>query len=80
MFPPQDKLLGIIRDKLAHTKDGSSLQSLTEAGFQTAEELEQHTLLFTSALVPKAIASMLTSFLIATGGSEKVSGGTSGPL
>ncbi|XP_033633336.1 putative cytochrome P450 120 [Asterias rubens] len=67
----KDKLLGIIRDKLAHTKDGSSLQSLTEAGFQTAEELEQHTLLFTSALVPKAIASMLTSFLIATGGSEK---------
>ncbi|XP_038071152.1 putative cytochrome P450 120 [Patiria miniata] len=65
------KLLEIIHERLAHIQDGSLLEQMTQAGFQTTAEMEQHTLLFTSALVPKALASMMTSFVLATGGPDK---------
>ncbi|XP_022091800.1 uncharacterized protein LOC110979924 isoform X2 [Acanthaster planci] len=69
----KEKLLEIIREKLEHVQDGSLLQQMTQAGFQTEAEMEQHMLLFTSALVPKALASMMTSFLLAIAGPDKKS-------
>ena len=43
-----------------------------EAGFKDEEEASHHILLFVSALIPKALASMLTSFCIATSGLDQV--------
>ena len=43
-----------------------------DAGFKDEEETLHHILLFASALIPKALASLLTSFCIATSGADKV--------
>ncbi|XP_030841572.1 putative cytochrome P450 120 isoform X2 [Strongylocentrotus purpuratus] len=62
----KDKLLERIRDRLAsQTDEGSFLTRAREAGFKDHAELEQHILPFVSALVPKAIASLLASFTLA---------------
>ena len=50
----------------------SFIADAKEAGFKDEEEAAHHILLFVSALIPKAIASMLTSFFIATSGPDKV--------
>lgn len=61
----KDRLLEIIRDRLAnHNEEGSFLDRASRAGFRDVSELEQHILPFVSALVPKAIASLLTSFTL----------------
>ena len=50
----------------------SILKNIKEAGFEDTNELVQHLLCFVSALVPKALASLLTSFTLMTAGPEKV--------
>ncbi|XP_041477363.1 beta-amyrin 28-monooxygenase-like [Lytechinus variegatus] len=62
----KDKLLELIRTRLASQADkGSFLTRARQAGFKDQSELEHHILPFVSALVPKAIASLLTSFTLA---------------
>ena len=51
---------------------GNILKHIKEAGFDDTTELAQHLLCFVSALVPKALASLLTSFTLMTAGPEKV--------
>lgn len=48
------------------------LQLMTEAGFQTAEEAYAHVLLFISSIIPKAMSSLLTSFVLEMAGDSKV--------
>ncbi|KAM9794281.1 cytochrome P450 26B1-like isoform 2-T2 [Syngnathus typhle] len=66
----RDQLLEIIKDKLENDADGfvGSLRSLPLPGADCAS---RHLLLFISALVPKALASLLTSFTLALSGNEK---------
>ncbi|XP_071946966.1 putative cytochrome P450 120 isoform X2 [Antedon mediterranea] len=67
------KLIEIIRDRLEKANKGDFLHRITEAGFQNQTEVENHLLLFISALVPKAFASILTSFTLALSGQDKSS-------
>ena len=39
----------------------SFLRTMSDAGFRDIDELSRHMLLFVSALVPKALSSLLTS-------------------
>ncbi|XP_049594861.1 cytochrome P450 26B1 isoform X2 [Syngnathus scovelli] len=66
----REQLLEIIKDKLENDADGfvGSLRSLPLPGADCAS---RHLLLFISALVPKALASLLTSFTVALSGNEK---------
>ncbi|XP_077992507.1 uncharacterized protein LOC144446581 isoform X2 [Glandiceps talaboti] len=57
-------LFDIIYKKLSASKDGEFLHQIRTAGFKDTAEAAHHALLFISALVPKAIASLLTSFTI----------------
>ena len=50
----------------------SFIGSAKAAGFKDEEEMVHHILVFVSALIPKALASILTSFCIATSGPDKV--------
>ena len=57
----------IIDEKLKNsqaTGDSSFTAHMLEAEFKKAELARNHVLLFTSALVPKALASILTSFVL----------------
>eukprot|EP00794_Sanderia_malayensis_P005259 gene5259-5923_t len=68
-------LMRAIKRKLSLPRSDSSnksfMENAKEAGFQSEDEMVQHLLLFVSALIPKALASLLTSFCIATSGPEK---------
>lgn len=69
-FLLQNRLLEIINKKLSDNPSGFPGQ-VAEAKFSSSEVASGNLLLFTSALVPKALASILTSFVIAL--SEDVS-------
>ncbi|KAM6984673.1 putative cytochrome P450 120 [Aplochiton taeniatus] len=62
----RDKLMDIIKDKLEHEKHGF-VGSLASLPLPDASSSSQHLLLFISALIPKALASLLTSFTLALG-------------
>jgi len=68
-------LLEYIRKKLNSCSSNDAPRSFftvaKEAGFKDEEEASHHILLFVSALIPKALASMLTSFCIATSGLDQ---------
>ncbi|XP_077398548.1 putative cytochrome P450 120 [Vanacampus margaritifer] len=66
----RDQLIEIIKNKLENEAEGfvGSLRSLPLPDSACAS---QHLLLFISALVPKALASLLTSFTLALSGNEK---------
>ena len=51
----------------------SFLNAIREAGFKSKAEMANHLLLFVSALVPKALASLMTSFCIELAKPENVS-------
>uniref|UniRef100_A0A3B4V9F8 Putative cytochrome P450 120 n=1 Tax=Seriola dumerili TaxID=41447 RepID=A0A3B4V9F8_SERDU len=67
----RDKLMDIIKDKLENDTQGfvGTLRSLPLPDSSCAS---QHLLLFISALIPKALASLLTSFTLALSGNEQV--------
>lgn len=46
---------------------------MIEAGFKSSTETANHVLLFVSALVPKALSSLLTSFCLELAKPENVS-------
>ncbi|XP_061553586.1 putative cytochrome P450 120 isoform X1 [Phycodurus eques] len=66
----RDQLMEIIKEKLENDAEGfvGSLRSLPLPGSGCAS---QHLLLFISALIPKALASLLTSFTVALSGKEQ---------
>ncbi|XP_077478318.1 putative cytochrome P450 120 isoform X2 [Stigmatopora argus] len=66
----RDQLREIINDKLVNDEEGfvGSLRSLPLPSSTCAS---QHLLLFISALIPKALASLLTSFTVALSGKEQ---------
>ena len=69
----KDKLLEHISIILKHhdpDKEDSLLSQLMKVVFPKKNDLEQHLLLFTSALIPKAFSSLITSFLIVMSGDE----------
>uniref|UniRef100_A0A3Q2XTF5 Putative cytochrome P450 120 n=1 Tax=Hippocampus comes TaxID=109280 RepID=A0A3Q2XTF5_HIPCM len=65
----RDQLMQIIKEKLENEAQGfvGSLRSLPLPGSSCAS---QHLLLFISALIPKALASLLTSFTVALSGNN----------
>ncbi|XP_028274313.1 uncharacterized protein LOC114444108 isoform X2 [Parambassis ranga] len=65
----RDKLMDIIKNKLENETHGfvGSLRSLPLPDSSAAA---QHLLLFISALIPKALASLLTSFTVGLSGNE----------
>uniref|UniRef100_A0A3Q2E8R6 Cytochrome P450 26A1-like n=1 Tax=Cyprinodon variegatus TaxID=28743 RepID=A0A3Q2E8R6_CYPVA len=65
----RSKLMEIIKDKLENDKQGF-VGSLASLPFPNSGSAAQHLLLFISALIPKALASLLTSFTLALGGPE----------
>jgi cytochrome P450 len=60
----KDKLLEEIHARMDKADRSTLLCAMTEAGFKTKEEAACHILLFVSALVPKALSSLLTSFCL----------------
>jgi len=48
------------------------LDRMRDMDFSSESEIEQHLLLFVSALIPKAFASIFTSFLIEMAGDDRV--------
>ncbi|XP_028391412.1 uncharacterized protein LOC114516204 [Dendronephthya gigantea] len=56
----QKHLLEVIKQRLPQSKD-CLLSTMNDVGFRDIEELSRHMLLFVSALVPKALSSLLTS-------------------
>ncbi|XP_069560710.1 uncharacterized protein [Brachyistius frenatus] len=66
----RDKLMDIIKDRLQNDTQGfvGSLRSLPLPDSSCAA---QHLLLFISALIPKALASLLTSFTLALSGNQQ---------
>jgi cytochrome P450 len=62
----KNTLLQIIEDKLSKSKNGFP-HMMSKAAFPSTNNAASHVLLFTSALVPKALASILTSFVIQLG-------------
>ncbi|XP_046901785.1 putative cytochrome P450 120 [Hypomesus transpacificus] len=65
----RDQLLDIIRDKL-HTDTQGFVGSLGSIPLPEPSCASQHLLLFISALIPKALASLLTSFTMALSGPQ----------
>ncbi|XP_035765712.1 putative cytochrome P450 120 isoform X1 [Neolamprologus brichardi] len=63
----RNKLMDIIKDKLENDKEGF-VGSLGSLPLPDSSSAAQHLLLFISALIPKALASLLTSFTLALGG------------
>ena len=61
------RLLSIINTKLSENSPVFP-SLLRDHGFSDAADVANHLLLFTSALVPKGLASLLTSFILATAG------------
>lgn len=66
----RDKLMSIIKDKLENEKHGF-VGSLGSLPLPDSSSASQHLLLFISALIPKALASLLTSFTLALSGDEQ---------
>lgn len=56
----QGHLLEVIKERLPLSKN-CFLRTMSDAGFRNIDELSRHMLLFVSALVPKALSSLLTS-------------------
>ncbi|XP_072027080.1 putative cytochrome P450 120 isoform X2 [Amphiura filiformis] len=67
----KDQLLKIINSRISNADNDNILRHIKEAGFDDTKELAQHLLCFVSALVPKALSSLLTSFTLMTAGPEK---------
>nr|CAB3235454.1 beta-amyrin 11-oxidase [Phallusia mammillata] len=71
----KEKLLVAIRKVIAqsHYQSGcrNVLQSMQSIEFPDDKTAEQHLLMFVSALIPKAFASILNSFVLAMSGSKK---------
>lgn len=67
----KNRLLEIINKKLSDNPSGFPGQ-VAEAKFSSSEVASGNLLLFTSALVPKALASILTSFVIALSEDESL--------
>uniref|UniRef100_A0A3P9KL43 Uncharacterized protein n=1 Tax=Oryzias latipes TaxID=8090 RepID=A0A3P9KL43_ORYLA len=67
----RDRLMDIIKDKLENDTEGfpATLSSLPLPDSRAAA---QHLLLFISALIPKALASLLTSFTLVLSADEQV--------
>ncbi|XP_063745093.1 cytochrome P450 26B1-like isoform X2 [Eleginops maclovinus] len=66
----RDKLMDIIKDKLENDKQGF-VGSLGSLPLPESSSASQHLLLFISALIPKALASLLTSFTLALSGDQQ---------
>ncbi|XP_062268861.1 putative cytochrome P450 120 [Platichthys flesus] len=66
----RDKLMDIIKDKLENDTEGF-VGSLGSLPLPDSCAASQHLLLFISALIPKAFASLLTSFTLALSGNEQ---------
>ncbi|CAB1352237.1 unnamed protein product [Coregonus sp. 'balchen'] len=66
----KDKLMDIIKDKLECQRQGF-VGSLRDLPLPDASCASQHLLLFISALIPKALASLLTSFTLVLSGAGK---------
>uniref|UniRef100_A0A3Q3N5L7 Putative cytochrome P450 120 n=1 Tax=Labrus bergylta TaxID=56723 RepID=A0A3Q3N5L7_9LABR len=67
----RDKLMDIIKDKLENDKHGF-VGSLASLPLPDSSSASQHLLLFISALIPKALSSLLTSFTLALSGNEQM--------
>lgn len=59
----KERLLNIVSKRLAEEKSGF-LSVVREAEFQSKAEMANHVLLFVSALIPKALAALMTSFCL----------------
>ncbi|XP_072137234.1 uncharacterized protein [Mobula birostris] len=66
----KEKLLSIINDRLRSENEGF-VSKIKDVPFPENCSAAQHLLLFISALIPKALASLLTSFTIELAGSNK---------
>lgn len=66
----REKLLAIIKEKLQNDKLGF-VGTLGSLPLPDSSLASQHLLLFISALIPKAVASLLTSFTLALSGNEQ---------
>lgn len=66
----REKLMAIIKDKLENDKQGF-VGTLGSLPLPDSNSASQHLLLFISALIPKALASLLTSFTLALSGNEQ---------
>ena len=60
----RDKLLAEIYLRMDRADKSTLLHAINNAGFKSREEVAAHILLFISALVPKALGSLLTSFCL----------------
>ncbi|XP_068609337.1 uncharacterized protein [Brachionichthys hirsutus] len=67
----RDKLMDIVKDKLERDSKGF-VGSLASLPLPDSSSASQHLLLFISALIPKALASVLTSFTLALSGKEEM--------
>ncbi|XP_030623381.1 uncharacterized protein LOC115806664 isoform X2 [Chanos chanos] len=67
----KDKLMKIIKEKLESREEGF-VSCLHELPLPDENADSQHLLLFISALIPKALSSLLTSFTLALSGPSKV--------
>ncbi|XP_067839482.1 uncharacterized protein [Heptranchias perlo] len=68
----KQKLLKIISEHLKSEEDGL-ISKIRDVPFPENTNAAQHLLLFISALIPKALASLLTSFTLELAGSNKIS-------
>ncbi|XP_078358520.1 uncharacterized protein LOC144643207 [Oculina patagonica] len=59
----KNRLLNIVNKRLSEEKNGF-LNAIRESEFKSKAEMANHILLFVSALVPKALSSLMTSFCI----------------
>ncbi|XP_069781485.1 uncharacterized protein [Narcine bancroftii] len=67
----KEKLLNIIKERLKSDNE-SFICKMKDVPFPESTSAAQHLLLFISALIPKALASLMTSFTIELAGSNKV--------
>ena len=61
----QNKLLEIIKKKVVESKPQTFARRMSQLPFPQESHIYNHLLLMTSAVVPKAFASLLTSFTMA---------------
>uniref|UniRef100_A0A8C7Y6N3 Dual specificity protein phosphatase n=1 Tax=Oryzias sinensis TaxID=183150 RepID=A0A8C7Y6N3_9TELE len=67
----RDRLMDIIKDKLENDTEGFPA-TLSSLPLPDSSAAAQHLLLFISALIPKALASLLTSFTLVLSADEQV--------
>ncbi|XP_078070312.1 uncharacterized protein LOC144494813 isoform X3 [Mustelus asterias] len=67
----KEKLLNIINERLQSEEDGL-VSKIKNVPFPESTNAAQHLLLFISALIPKALASLLTSFTVELAGKDKI--------